>query len=70
MEHQYGHDQNQDQSHAEHGAQRGGADCQITRSSAKWSHNISTEVSLSLVPRLRELCSIELEKYIEDNHDV
>lgn len=43
MEHQYGHDDSQ-QSHAEHGAQRGGADCQIARSSAKWSHNISTEV--------------------------
>lgn len=44
----FGHadEQNQDyqQSHAEHGSQRGGADCQITRSSAKWSHNISTEV--------------------------
>jgi phospholipase D1/2 len=41
------HDQGQgnQQSHAEHGAQRGGADCQITRSSAKWSHNINTEVS-------------------------
>jgi phospholipase D1/2 len=35
----------QSQSHAEHAAQRGGVDCQITRSSAKWSHNISTEVS-------------------------
>jgi phospholipase D1/2 len=33
------------QSHAEHGAQKGSADCQITRSSSKWSHNISTEVS-------------------------
>jgi phospholipase D1/2 len=44
MESQYGHDGSQ-QTHAEHGAQRGGADCQITRSSAKWSHNISTEVS-------------------------
>jgi len=46
---QYGHDQGsyQDtyQSHAEHGSQRGGSDCQICRSSAKWSHNISTEVS-------------------------
>ncbi|KAF2269877.1 phospholipase D/nuclease [Lojkania enalia] len=34
------------QSHAEHGAQRGGVQCQITRSSAKWSHNISTEHSI------------------------
>jgi phospholipase D1/2 len=34
------------QSHAEHSAQRGGSDCQITRSSAKWSHNLAkTEVS-------------------------
>jgi phospholipase D1/2 len=47
MEGQYGHGQDQgfQQSHAEHGAQRGGVDCQITRSSAKWSHNITTEVS-------------------------
>jgi phospholipase D1/2 len=47
MESQYGHGQDgsSQQSHAEHGAQRGGSDCQITRSSAKWSHNISTEVS-------------------------
>jgi phospholipase D1/2 len=45
MEHQYGHDEGDgQQSHAEHGAQRGGADCQIARSSAKWSHNINTEV--------------------------
>lgn len=36
--------QDQNQSHVEHSSQRGGADCQITRSSAKWSHNISTEV--------------------------
>jgi phosphatidylserine/phosphatidylglycerophosphate/cardiolipin synthase-like enzyme len=40
--HQYA--QHDSQSHAEHGAQRGGSDCQITRSSAKWSHNITTEV--------------------------
>jgi phospholipase D1/2 len=34
------------QSHAEHSSQRGGVDCQIARSSAKWSHNlITTEVS-------------------------
>lgn len=36
--------QHQTQSHVEHSSQRGGVDCQITRSSAKWSHNISTEV--------------------------
>lgn len=44
----FGHDDEQNQgyqqSHAEHGSQRGATDCQITRSSAKWSHNISTEV--------------------------
>ncbi|KAF2122858.1 hypothetical protein BDV96DRAFT_9074 [Lophiotrema nucula] len=34
------------QSHATHGSQRGGVDCQITRSSAKWSHNIATEHSI------------------------
>lgn len=38
--------QHQSQSHAQHGSQRGSADCQITRSSAKWSHNISTEHSI------------------------
>jgi phospholipase D1/2 len=43
-QHGQGQDEGQ-QSHAEHAAQRGGVDCQITRSSAKWSHNISTEVS-------------------------
>lgn len=36
----------QQQSHAEHSAQLGMAECQITRSSAKWSHNISTEHSI------------------------
>jgi len=37
----------QHQSHAEHSSQRGAADCQIARSSAKWSHNlISTEHSI------------------------
>ncbi|XP_014560613.1 hypothetical protein COCVIDRAFT_34248 [Bipolaris victoriae FI3] len=30
------------QSHAEHSSQKGGVDCQITRSSAKWSHNLVT----------------------------
>lgn len=43
------HGQHQDfqQSHAEHSAQKGGADCQITRSSAKWSHDlIATEHSI------------------------
>jgi len=38
--------QHQTQSHVEHSSQRGGVDCQITRSSAKWSHNISTEHSI------------------------
>ncbi|KAH5422620.1 phospholipase [Parastagonospora nodorum] len=42
-----GHGQGGDyQQHAEHAAQRGGVDCQITRSSAKWSHNINTEHSI------------------------
>jgi phospholipase D1/2 len=43
----YGHQgqQQHHQSHAEHGAQRANVDCQITRSSTKWSHNIATEVS-------------------------
>ncbi|KAF2867628.1 hypothetical protein BDV95DRAFT_610540 [Massariosphaeria phaeospora] len=41
----HGHPHGQ-QSHAEHGAQQGLADCQLTRSSAKWSHNISTEHSI------------------------
>jgi phospholipase D1/2 len=43
-QHGQGQDGDFQQSHAEHAAQRGGVDCQITRSSAKWSHNISTEV--------------------------
>jgi phospholipase D1/2 len=54
VEEQYGHhggsgsqhQQQQHQSHAEHTSQRGVADCQIARSSAKWSHNISTEHSI------------------------
>ena len=41
-------EQQQYQSHAEHGSQRANADAQITRSSTKWSHNISTEVSVRL----------------------
>lgn len=50
---QYGQDQSSHQeqqySHQEHGSQRGSVDCQITRSSAKWSHNlVSTEVSKSI----------------------
>jgi phospholipase D1/2 len=45
-EHGHGQDDDFQQSHAEHSSQRGGADCQITRSSAKWSHNISTEHSI------------------------
>src|SRR5690242_14808717 len=45
FEHQYGHEEGAgQQSHAEHSAQQGGVDAQITRSSAKWSHNITTEV--------------------------
>lgn len=43
--HHHGEDEYQQQSHAEHAAQRGVSDCQIARSSAKWSHNITTEVS-------------------------
>jgi hypothetical protein len=43
---QYGQEHHSTQSHAEHSSQRGGVDCQIARSSAKWSHNlINTEVS-------------------------
>jgi phospholipase D1/2 len=42
------------QSHAEHSSQRGGVDCQIARSSAKWSHNlVTTEVSNALCVRDR-----------------
>lgn len=44
--HGEGQHQQQHYSHAEHGSQRGSADCQLTRSSAKWSHNISTEHSI------------------------
>jgi phospholipase D1/2 len=46
---QYGHpddNQQEPQSHAEHSSQHGRKDCQLTRSSAKWSHNISTEHSI------------------------
>jgi phospholipase D1/2 len=47
---QYGHHSGyppqQQQSHAEHSSQRGVVDCQLARSSAKWSHNISTEHSI------------------------
>lgn len=46
FEHGGGSYQSSQQSHVEHSSQRGGSDCQITRSSAKWSHNINTEVSL------------------------
>jgi phospholipase D1/2 len=39
----------QQSSHAEHSSQKGGVNCQITRSSAKWSHNlVNTEVSQSV----------------------
>lgn len=43
-----GHHQQQQQyqSHGEHGSQRASIDAQITRSSSKWSHNISTEHSI------------------------
>lgn len=42
---EHGSGQGQQQSHAEHSAQRGGVECQIARSSAKWSHNlVTTEV--------------------------
>lgn len=54
--HQYSHHGEQQQqpqqqqhsrpSHAEHGAQHGQVDLQLTRSSAKWSHNITTEHSI------------------------
>jgi len=41
----HGSSQGQHQSHVEHSAQRGGVDCQIARSAAKWSHNlVNTEV--------------------------
>ncbi|KAI8943098.1 hypothetical protein NX059_001129 [Plenodomus lindquistii] len=46
FQHEGGSYQGGNQSHAEHSSQRGGADCQIARSSAKWSHNISTEHSI------------------------
>jgi phospholipase D1/2 len=46
QEHKHSQGEGYQQSHAEHSAQRGVADCQITRSSAKWSHNISTEHSI------------------------
>jgi len=43
---EYGSQHGGQQSHAEHSSQRGGVDCQIARSSAKWSHNlVTTEVS-------------------------
>ncbi|KAF2182006.1 phospholipase D/nuclease [Zopfia rhizophila CBS 207.26] len=51
MEQHYGqqHDSSHyhQQSHAEHGAQRRGVGCQITRSCSKWSHGVSTEHSIS-----------------------
>ncbi|ORY13180.1 hypothetical protein BCR34DRAFT_275760 [Clohesyomyces aquaticus] len=44
---QHGGQQGGYQSHSGHGAQLGGVQCQITRSSAKWSHNLdSTEHSI------------------------
>lgn len=48
-EHQPGETGGYQQSHAEHSSQQGGVNCQITRSSSKWSHNISTEVSLAQI---------------------
>lgn len=50
----YGHEgggYQQQVSHAEHGSQGGRTDCQITRSSSKWSHNITTEVGRSSFDR-------------------
>jgi hypothetical protein len=57
-EHGHGQDDDFQQSHAEHSSQRGGADCQITRSSAKWSHNISTEVSTTRTQITIACCSL------------
>lgn len=43
---QHQQQQQQYQSHGEQGSQRASVDAQITRSSSKWSHNISTEHSI------------------------
>lgn len=51
QEHGYGGDY-QRPPHSEHGSQVGNAECQITRSSAKWSHNIKLEVSLGFTTLL------------------
>lgn len=59
QEHRHGQGEGYQQSHAEHGAQRGGADCQITRSSAKWSHNISTEVSTTVAQTVVAYCTLK-----------
>jgi phospholipase D1/2 len=50
-EQQHGGHHQQQQSHAGHGAQRGGAECQITRSVSKWSHNVATEVTTFMLTR-------------------
>ena len=39
---EYSHHGGDQQSHAEHSSQKGSVDCQIARSSAKWSHNLVT----------------------------
>ncbi|KAF2654622.1 phospholipase D/nuclease [Lophiostoma macrostomum CBS 122681] len=47
MEHRHEQGQHRpQQSHAEHGSQRGDVECQIARSVSKWSHNVSTEHSI------------------------
>ena len=52
VEQRYGHHGYQQeqggQSHAEHSSQGGNSTAQIARSSAKWSHNITTEVNCFL----------------------
>ncbi|KAA8621685.1 Phospholipase D/nuclease [Pyrenophora tritici-repentis] len=46
-QYEHGSSQGQQQSHVEHSAQRGGVECQIARSAAKWSHNlVNTEHSI------------------------
>jgi phosphatidylserine/phosphatidylglycerophosphate/cardiolipin synthase-like enzyme len=50
---EHGSQYGQQQSHAEHSSQRGGVDCQIARSSAKWSHNlVTTEVGDILIDKM------------------
>ncbi|KAK1913773.1 hypothetical protein P3342_007017 [Pyrenophora teres f. teres] len=46
-QYEHGSSQGQQQSHVEHSAQKGGVECQIARSAAKWSHNVvNTEHSI------------------------